>query len=850
MMKERFGLMNGGERVCENGFKVEDESLGDHILEEMESFFLDIDERLIISRMVSDSVIKGMVNAVEEQAAERIAQKESEVVGLKKMMSSLCVGSDESKMLWSSLRCNEPREDVTRRFLDSVVGKDRDMKLVHEQLNQLRKEINKIRGVGSIRRFSSGSDLVGLGGILQENVPERWIYVDKAFESLKDTMESFCIKIEIKDQLSKTTALSEWQEEQEFRLEIELMVIRNCIQSLQQKFEQKLHDICESETRNSFYQYKEVSSLRQDLDSIFRTLSVFETGTLISHGSLENTDDWCHNKRAEHFHLKLSTDHLPASTLEQNGKHEDSKVSKPDNLDSASLKDMSKDDLITYITKMRRNHESQVQEKTEEIFSLRRELLNLKERGSSFSLKKDKDFDLLKKKIPDVVSKLNEILDGNEKLRQFSENIESLSSFKDRFDFLQSENHELKDMLTNKEKELKSLSSQLSVAMEKLSQQQLTEENLLQTVQKLEDDVEDARAEVSVIQDVHKCLFEDMESKCRFITEELHLKYGFMQETYEVMLKDTINSVQASKGLEIEEANIESIMMQGLLDINQIIFKEALVDADKALKLEAAENNELKYEILMLKSTVEEKEKLIQGAMDALEQEKRKMESASEQLDSLRAKTDNQHKWIVENSKDLDVTKGKLDAATKEIEQYKEQMDMLHENLERKMNELGEIDKEKQELCAVTKKQQDALKCIEAKERETRKQMESTINLVRKLLTMVTDVEASVNKDISRNCLRLETMRSEFCFLKNKASALKTTGLVYKRKFETKSSDLAKAEAEVDLLGDEVETLLRLLERIYVALDHYSPILQHYPGIVEILELVRRELTGESRKLV
>ncbi|MCI47193.1 WPP domain-associated protein, partial [Trifolium medium] len=66
-------------------------------------------------------------------------------------------------------------------------------------------------------------------------------------------------------------------------------------------------------------------------------------------------------------------------------------------------------------------------------------------------------------------------------------------------------------MLTNKEKELKSLSSQLSVAMEKLSQQQLTEENLLRTVQKLEDDVEDAHAEVSVIQDVHKCLFEDME---------------------------------------------------------------------------------------------------------------------------------------------------------------------------------------------------------------------------------------------------------------------------------------------------------------------------------------------------
>lgn len=42
---------------------------------------------------------------------------------------------------------------------------------------------------------------------------------------------------------------------------------------------------------------------------------------------------------------------------------------------------------------------------------------------------------------------------------------------------------------------------------------------------------------------------------------------------------------------------------------------------------------------------------------------------------------------------------------------------------------------------------------------------------------------------------------------------------------------LTYLEFQVDLLGDEVDTLLRLLERIYVALDHYSHILQHYPGV-------------------
>nr|KYP62490.1 WPP domain-associated protein [Cajanus cajan] len=748
----------------------------------MDSFLADIDEPLIISRMVSDSVIKGMVNAIEEQAAERIAQKELEVVELKKILDRFRVGSDETKTLLSLVHHCEPHEAAMHQFSDSDVEHDRCIMYVdslqiavHEHLSLLEKEIKKIRGSSSIRRISSGSDLVGLSGILQENMPEKWIFVDKAFEDLKDTLDTFCRRMEGMDQLSKAS-LSEWQQEQEFRSEIERMVISNGIWGLQQEFEQKLWDLYDSKSRNCFNQYNEISSLRQELDSIFKSLSVSEAGYLISYGSLENTEEWCHNKRADHFHVKLSTDHLPPSTMEENGKWEESKINKPENLDSASLKHMSKEELVTYITKMKRNHESQVQEKTEENFRLRRELLNLKERGSSFPLKKDKEFELLKKKIPDVISKLNEILVGNEKVHQFSENIESISSLKDRLDFLHSENHQLKDTLSDKKKEFKKI--------------------------------------------------------------------------YEVIFKEASDSAQASSGLGIEEADLESVMMQGQLDINHVIFKETLVNANEALKLEAAEKEKLNYEMLMLKSLVEENERLIQGAADYLVEEKRKTELASRELNSLRAEIVQQHNVIAENCKELDVTKGNLVATLKEIELYKGKMHELHQNLEQRMNKLRETDEERSVLHALTEKQQEELNLIEAKERESRKQMESTINLIHKLLTMITGFEARVNKDISRNCLRLENMRSEFRWINNKANMLKTMGLVYKQRLETRSSDLAKAEVEVDLLGDEVDTLLSLLEKIYIALDHYSPILQHYPGIIEILELVRRELTGDSRRHV
>ncbi|TVU16646.1 hypothetical protein EJB05_40221, partial [Eragrostis curvula] len=55
-------------------------------------------------------------------------------------------------------------------------------------------------------------------------------------------------------------------------------------------------------------------------------------------------------------------------------------------------------------------------------------------------------------------------------------------------------------------------------------------------------------------------------------------------------------------------------------------------------------------------------------------------------------------------------------------------------------------------------------------------------------------------------------------------------------------ADYQKAEAEVDVLGDEVEFLVRLLRMTYRALDHYSPVLQHYRGLKEMLCLLGEEL--------
>ncbi|KAK1369084.1 hypothetical protein POM88_035176 [Heracleum sosnowskyi] len=78
---------------------------------------------------------------------------------------------------------------------------------------------------------------------------------------------------------------------------------------------------------------------------------------------------------------------------------------------------------------------------------------------------------------------------------------------------------------------------------------------------------------------------------------------------------------------------------------------------------------------------------------------------------------------------------------------------------------------------------------------------------------------------------RLVNSKSQLDSLVEKASILTKLGMQYKQLLEKRCPDLKMAEVEVDLLGNEVEELLSLLAKIYITLDHYTPVLQHYPRV-------------------
>ncbi|KAG8639223.1 hypothetical protein MANES_14G123600v8 [Manihot esculenta] len=860
--------MDVGVSSCSSGIVLhsdnvkEDKNLDVDILNDFDTYWEDIKDRCTVSRMVSDSVVKGMISAVEQEAAEKIALKESELAKLKETLHLYHVGADGR----CSMMCHEPisgKNELYSSHSNGMVDHERlqdsfrNLKFTaKEQFKRLKKEIDKIKMKGS------APELKGLSGFLQGIMPEKWIDADRALDGLRTTLESTYVHAEDFICLSESL-LFEWQQEREFQAGIERMVVKNC---LQEEFDQRLWDqnakSYDNESANWLEQIKEISSLRQELDAISKSLSVPESGHLISHGSLE--------------HRKASVNHVSStSLLEENGKHDESITVVPEFMDYAQLKHLSKEDLYSYckaeMTKMKRDHELNVQQMIEEVYSLKREYL--KEGGSCVPVRKAKEFDSLRKKILEVILKLDDILLENEKLSSYSNNGDCLDSLKDRLEQLRLENQQLRDLLMEKEQEIKCLSSQVSDAAEKILERSIAEEKFTRMLEDLKCVKEDAHIEASISEDLYKFLLKEVINHMKSSVQELDMEHDIIHGICEIIFREAIYSVEPTGKLEIEDSVMEYIIMQGICEvILRESFKEAedkvgnlnlkyinenearislemqALEKEKELRLTIAEREKLEEEIILLKAMIEEKDNLVQETAGALAKEREKLELVSEEFGKLRFQTTQQQMLILKYNEESEIVKGDLVKALDTIEMDKREISKLREQLEMVTNNLMEVVKEKSMLLSISQQHQDILSSVEEREREYRKQMNSIIALIQGLSEAVNDFEHKAAEDIKMNSLRLETLSPQLNSLIQKANVLRKTGLLDKQRLERRSSDLQKAEAEVDLLGDEVDALLSFLGKIYIALDHYSPILQHYPGIMEILKLVRRELSGESVK--
>ncbi|KAG4196402.1 hypothetical protein ERO13_A06G167500v2 [Gossypium hirsutum] len=96
--------------------------------------------------------------------------------------------------------------------------------------------------------------------------------------------------------------------------------------------------------------------------------------------------------------------------------------------------------------------------------------------------------------------------------------------------------------------------------------------------------------------------------------------------------------------------------------------------------------------------------------------------------------------------------------------------------------------------------------------------------------------------ELGRYSLRLEEMEGEVNLVAKLIASLIQKESLYRKAFIRRCENLQMAEAEVDLLGDQVEQLTELLKKIYAKLHQHSPLLHHYFEVSEMLKLIEKEI--------
>ncbi|CAN8287516.1 unnamed protein product [Cochlearia groenlandica] len=768
-------------------------------LEDLDSYLDDINDRLTISRVVNDSIMRGMVNAIESDASEKLAQKDLELSRVKETLSLYRVGSEEEACL------DLPDNGFSQGSLNSLksVARKQLLMLVGE-LTSLRKYVH-IHGSDGV---VDDDGRLGLDGLKN---------VDKMLDSFKNVLET------VLKRKNETDIPSSWQEEHDFRKEIEVSVVASFVRSLKDEYQQRLlGKEADLDSRTMVLgNVKEITCLRLELEAIRKSLLDNDYGEI----EAGETGD---RKRVERLQRKMSGSRNSAASLyDTNGKQEES---------SEALKHLTCDEVIshfkTQMNKMKIDHDYEIQGVTEQCFEFKRKYLNLKEGGSFSPVGKDKELEVMRKKIPSVISKLDKIL--SEDVKVVSEGKDN-AGFKSLLDSLIQENRQLKDSLSD--------------SSEKMLQLSQAEADHQIFIRKLESDVEDSRVEASIYEDVYGCFVTEFLSQIKCAKQETDLEHSTMREAYELVLEDLASKKSRESKDEFEDSCVESSMME---ECCAVIYKESLKEADKkivelnmhvtetgkALRSAMVDKETLKEQIHRLKCVVKEKEGLVQISEDNLDTLRKKLEGVSQQINELQSRIDQQQTEI----QDKNIALGLVSAREiHNIEAYEAKVSDLTQELELARENLKKTKDEK-------RKTKDNLSATEAELEKLMSQLLSLDLVPPKLMQGYNILEGLVAEKTQKTNSRLKSMHSQLCDLSWQMNELKGKASMYKQRFEKKCCDLQKAEDEVDVLGDEVESLLDILEKIYIALDHYSPILKHYPGIIEILKLVRRELNNEESK--
>ncbi|XP_078428776.1 uncharacterized protein LOC144701008 [Wolffia australiana] len=253
-------------------------------------------------------------------------------------------------------------------------------------------------------------------------------------------------------------------------------------------------------------------------------------------------------------------------------------------------------------------------------------------------------------------------------------------------------------------------------------------------------------------------------------------------------------------------------------------------------QLEAKNLEKLKKEILSFQSSLEANIKSFLEVESRLCEQKGRLDKALDEFKFVASK--------VNGERNLMSLKARLEEARNQIKERDEKLSEFNQRLCSLSNDLNEVKKENQDLRLIAQHRENEIISAAEKSDEQRRQMDSIVSCVHQLSKSFAEFQMKASEKIEISDLRLKILHHGMNDQRKMYDAVKISESWYRKNFELRLSDLQKAEAEVDILGDEVDALLVILEKIYKTLDYYSPVLLHYPGVVESLKLVRWKLKG------
>jgi hypothetical protein len=363
------------------------------------------------------------------------------------------------------------------------------------------------------------------------------------------------------------TSVDDLQWEQELQLEVTDIIIGGCIRGLQDELERKLFEKSSTISclrKNLQETVTRCASIREDLIAISNILLPPEEESHMLNSKHESTGNRSDRWKFGFFGKRTCDDHSP-SPGELNVSSATQKSISPSEViseksDFRHLKGMARQEMLNYfrseISKLKRLHEIDLQERTEELFKFKREKWSL-------ALKYDVEFEPLRKKFPEVISTFDKIMSNAmaaPTICSSSDAIDESSRLKSRIDSLYSENQHIRDLLAKKTKEVQKLSCQISNANRKISLQCSLEKQLLRQAMNIEGEYEDLHVESTIRDEIYQN-----------VTSHL-------VDNHKNILEDTVHNFHAKL----------------------TAFEAALQEKDKALYLANEENQKLKEKLCIL----------------------------------------------------------------------------------------------------------------------------------------------------------------------------------------------------------------------------------------------------------